>query len=729
MSAPSRRHSVNEGLAVSQRTGARLVRLNGILDENFDRNAMLQALAGSTDPVVFDLDGVRRITSFGVREWILALQSLPTDYYFFIHCRPSWVAQLNMVSNFSGCGQVVTIYCPYACSQCERSFEVLMDLRTHRDRARRAHPLSASCPECKSPAVFDDTPESYFTFFGESPPVIVPPAVERIIGSAAMERLPLKIAKEVDGAVTAIWISGTLDEAGRFRRLHEGLEGQVVIIVQGVAGMTPEGLAGLTDFLGGAEEPFSLARVPLELVRAVVEFPDRWQHVRLISVRLAWRCQACGMAGLGDLDVKDQAMLMLRTGKGLRKCHFCMAEASGPMLLEDDLEMVLSLNLMRPGQAVASYLECHDQPAAEARAARAAEEVARGPSALQARTGRYEIIKPLGKGGMAEVFLGRQLGLEGFEKSVVIKCISRKFASDPRFVDMFLREARMAARIIHSNVVQIFDLGRSGDNYYIVMEYVRGCSLNDIFMLCTELKMEIPIELCCRIVSDVCAGLHAAHNSTDQNGQPQVIIHRDVSPENVLISYDGLVKLADFGIAKAVAPRALTRSGSIEGKILYMAPETAREDAFDHRADVFAAGLLFYVALTGQHPFKRTGYVDTLASLLGDEIPRVDQLREVPEFLGDVVDRAMMRDPDNRYQSALALHLDLESFLARNGKPATSTYLALFLSNLIRKGAQIGVRLDFTSPKRVVRDGDEEETTDAIVSTSQTIIEFRSEHD
>jgi serine/threonine protein kinase len=723
---------VSERLAVSQRTGARLVRLGGVLDEHFDRAALLQALAGSSDPVVFDLDGIRRITSFGVREWILALQSLPTEFYYFIHCRPPWVSHLNMVGNFAGVGQVVSIYCPYACSLCEQSFEVLLDLRTHRDRARRAHPLTVSCPECKAPAVFDDTPDSYFTYFADAPPVMLAPAVERIIGTAALERQPLKIAKEVEGAVTAIWISGTLDEAGRFRRLGEGLEGQVVIIVQGVSGMTPEGLHGLQDFMAGAEEPFALARAPLELVRTIVEFPERWENVRVLSVRMAWRCQACGMAGLGDLDVKDQALLMLRTGKGPRKCHFCMADSSAPMLLDEDLEMVLSLNLVRPGEAVASYLECHDQPTAEARARSGGEEGVLPGGLPASRTGRYEVIRPLGRGGMADVFLGRQLGLEGFEKSVVIKCISRKYASDPRFVDMFLREARMAARIIHSNVVQIFDLGRSGDNYYIVMEYVRGCSLNDMMLLCTELGVEIPVELCCRIVSDICAGLHAAHNSLDQHGQPQVIIHRDVSPENVLISFDGLVKLADFGIAKATAPRSLTRSGSIEGKILYMAPETAREDAFDHRADIFAAGLIFYVALAGSHPFKRSGYVDTLASLLSDDIPRVSRFRAVPEFLCDVVERALVRDPDNRYQSALGLHLDLESFLAKNGKPATATYLALFVNNLIRRGEAAGVRLDFTSPQRVIRAGADPLTTDAeeqSVSSSQTIIEFRSEQE
>jgi serine/threonine-protein kinase len=716
---------------VSQRTGARLVRLNGILDEKFDREAMGKALADSADPVVFDLDGIRRVTSFGVREWILALQALPTDHYYFIHCRPSVVAQLNLVSNFSGCGQVVSIYCPYVCSQCEKSFEVLLDLRTHRDRARRGAPLSASCPDCKAPASFDDSPESYFSFCEEAPPVQLPPSVERIIGSAVLDQLPLKISKEVDEAVTAIWISGTLDDATRFRRLHEGLEGQVVIIPQGVAGLTPEGLVGLTDFLAGAEEPFSVARVPLELVRTIVEFPERWQHVRMLSVRLAWRCQACGMAGLGDLDVKDQALLLLKTGKGLRKCHFCLAESSGPMLLEDDLEMVLSLNLVRASEAVGHYLASHEQPAAEVRA-RVADD--KGGGLPASSSGRYEIIHPLGKGGMAEVFLGRQLGLEGFEKSVVIKCILRKFASDPRFVEMFLREARMAARIIHSNVVQIFDLGRSGDNYYIVMEYVRGCSLNDIFLLCAELNVEIPLELCCRIVSDICAGLHAAHNTIDEHGRPQVIIHRDVSPENVLISTDGLVKLADFGIAKAVEPRSVTRSGSIEGKILYMAPETAREDAFDHRADVFAAGLIFYVAMTGVHPFKRKGYPDTLAALLGDELPPLSRLRpSAPDFLSDVVERALARDPDHRYQSALALHLDLEAFLTRNGKPATATYLALFLSNLIRKAESSGLRLDFKAPQRVVRNTVESPPPPAATgdtgpqSLSQTIIEFRSD--
>ena len=226
--------------------------------------------------------------------------------------------------------------------------------------------------------------------------------------------------------------------------------------------------------------------------------------------------------------------------------------------------------------------------------------------------GKYVVRRKLAEGGMAEIYLAAALGPEGFEKDVVIKRVRPGLAGDPEFVRMFIAEARVASRLNHANLVHIFDFDKHEDTYYLAMEYVRGHSLWELRRRCQERGVAIPPMLVAQIGMEVARGLAYAHRLTD-GGQSLNLVHRDVTPHNVLLSFDGAVKLTDFGIAKAGGHA--TTSGMLKGKFAYMSPEQARGDALDARTDVFALGVTLWELLTGARLFEGDGDVAVLRAV------------------------------------------------------------------------------------------------------------------
>ena len=204
---------------------------------------------------------------------------------------------------------------------------------------------------------------------------------------------------------------------------------------------------------------------------------------------------------------------------------------------------------------------------------------------------------------MAEVFKAKRSGVEGFEKIVAMKRILPHLSDNKEFVDMFVDEAKMVAGLTHPNIVQIFDLGRIDTSYYIAMEYVHGRDLRTILRRAKEKGLRMPLDLCLRIVSQVCSALEYAHRKKDERGRPMEIVHRDVSPQNILISFEGEVKLTDFGIAKAATKASTTDRGALRGKLLYMSPEQAWGRPMDRRSDVFSLGIVLYEMMTDKKPF------------------------------------------------------------------------------------------------------------------------------
>src|SRR3984957_2773548 len=259
---------------------------------------------------------------------------------------------------------------------------------------------------------------------------------------------------------------------------------------------------------------------------------------------------------------------------------------------------------------------------------------------------RYELLCPIAEGGMASVWVARKRGKHGFEKLVAIKTILPKYAQDPRFQGMFLDEARIASRIEHLNVAQIFDLGEEHDTLYLAMEYVDGEALSKLNRACMRKNMKIPTGVLMRVLADTCSGLHEAHELKD-DGKLLEIVHRDVSPHNILVSSRGIAKLIDFGIAKARSRVGNdTNSGVLKGKIQYMAPEQALGRPVDRRADVWAIGAILYHLLSGRPAYEGDNQLATL-HLLGSGRPPVPLPDSVHPSIRAVVRTALAHAPEN----------------------------------------------------------------------------------
>jgi serine/threonine protein kinase len=284
------------------------------------------------------------------------------------------------------------------------------------------------------------------------------------------------------------------------------------------------------------------------------------------------------------------------------------------------------------------------------------------------RLGRYEIVSDLGAGGMATVYLGRALSVAGFQRLVAIKLLHPHLLRDETFVQMFLDEGRLAARIHHPNVVGTLDLERSPEGLYIVSEYIEGDQLLGLYKAARATEQRIPRPIALRIALDVLAGLQAAHDLTDDLGTALRIVHRDVSPHNILVGSDGITRLTDFGIAKAEERIADTRDGIVKGKLSYMAPEQPNDSPIDRRADLFSLGTVLWECLTGRRLFPGKTDAEVLQALLYRPIARLRAVDpELPEALDGVLARALDRDPARRWQSAREFSDALEGAVGASG--------------------------------------------------------------
>ncbi len=302
---------------------------------------------------------------------------------------------------------------------------------------------------------------------------------------------------------------------------------------------------------------------------------------------------------------------------------------------------------------------------------------------LPARIDRYEPLKRLAVGGMAELFLAKQSGLEGFEKVVVLKRILPNLAVDEEFTSMFLDEARIAAKLSHPNVVQIYDLGKADSTYYIAMEYVSGRNVQHLINKQQQYGGHLPVEHVCKIIAGVCDGLYYAHARKDYDGKPLNIIHRDISPQNILVSFAGGVKVVDFGIAKASTQLAQTRAGVLKGKYAYMSPEQVRGAKIDHRSDIFALGLVMYEMLTGVRAFERDNSLKTLKAIVQEKPLNPREMNpDIPMDVVKLLSKALEKNPDRRYKTAQEMQLALEDWLESSPKKSNNVRLSRFLYDL-----------------------------------------------
>jgi serine/threonine-protein kinase len=277
--------------------------------------------------------------------------------------------------------------------------------------------------------------------------------------------------------------------------------------------------------------------------------------------------------------------------------------------------------------------------------------------------GKYRLLAELGQGGMSNVFLAVARGPSGFHKLVVLKMLRPSLASDPQFLGMFLDEARLAARLNHPNVVQTNEVGVDGDRYFIAMEYLEGQPLSEIV---TRVPQGFTLPMHLLVLSDVLSGLHCAHELADFDGRPLGVVHRDVSPPNVFVTYEGSVKVLDFGIAKLASASNDTQSGVIKGKLRYMAPEQLAGDPVDRRADLYAVGVMLWEAAAGQRIFRDLAQPEIMTRILQGNIPHPSSVNvDCPPALESLCLRAMARDPQRRHATALELRSDVEHVLVQ----------------------------------------------------------------
>jgi serine/threonine protein kinase len=298
--------------------------------------------------------------------------------------------------------------------------------------------------------------------------------------------------------------------------------------------------------------------------------------------------------------------------------------------------------------------------------------------------GKYQLIRKLATGGMAEVYLAKAAGPMGFEKTLVLKRILPHLAEDPSFVEMFLGEAKLAAQLNHPNIVQIFDFGEADGEYFLAMEFIDGPNLRVLLKRATAAGLTLPPALCARLIAAACEGLAFAHDFQDPStGELIGLIHRDISPDNILVSRQGAVKVVDFGIAKAAGQSHKTQSGVIKGKLAYMPAEQVRAKTLDRRVDVYALGVVLYELLTGHKPFDAPTDASLMQAILFEpQTPAAQHRPDLPESLQHILERALAKDRDQRYPDCLTLASDLEEFIQSVGKPVTTQQIVQLVAQV-----------------------------------------------
>lgn len=278
--------------------------------------------------------------------------------------------------------------------------------------------------------------------------------------------------------------------------------------------------------------------------------------------------------------------------------------------------------------------------------------------------GHYKLLEKIAQGGMAEIFKAETYDPNGLRREVVIKRILPHIASHQEFVDMLIDEAKIAVHFNHGNIAQIYDLGKVGKDYFIVMEHVSGKTLQQIFKRAQTLKEKIPVPFCLYFISELCAGLAYMHRKTNDRGMPLNVVHRDISPQNIIVSYSGNVKIIDFGVAKASDKIATTESGVLKGKFAYMSPEQAEGDEIDARSDIFSTGIILWEILAGERLFRKKNNAQTLKAIKKADVPNIlHHTQDLPKELEKVLDKALAKSVKKRYLSAEDIQVDLTRIL------------------------------------------------------------------
>jgi eukaryotic-like serine/threonine-protein kinase len=668
---------------------AALLRVFGSINEDFKG---FGSIPESVNALVIDVSAMTDMSSYGVRQWLDAMHELPSylqDIYL-LACPTFFVDNLNMVMSFGARAKVLTIAGPYVCPSCGHEATEMIDVYSERAKLMDQRVSSKKCSACGGELEFDEPVASFFAFVEKSAATTISKAATDLLASKGLYRAPgrsgepPKITRLVHEAVNYFRIKGSINSMFRGRPLLAGAEGEVVIDLAEVRAFEPDGQAEWDRLIAAlVKHVQSVVLVDLgaPILKAARAGSFRFPAKCVIwSILVPYVCRECQREFNESLRISGQRRPL--EAKPVI-CDLCGGQA-GPTISAEDLQALRPADLLPPPASeavITRRAELLSRAAVEDSVRRSSPPVADDDAIL----GKYKIVRKLSSGGMAEVFLAKQIGIGGFEKPVALKRILRSLLEKKhKAVHLFLNEAKLSARLNHPNIVHVLDVAEVQGALYIAMEYVDGRDLSAVFGSLQQRGEWLGYEEALHIARAVASALHYAHFSTDLDGNQLRVIHRDLSPHNVLLGFDGSVRLADFGVATSSVTSATNTMPTIAGKWTYMAPEQTTGAALDHRTDLFALGILLYEMCTGHIPFKGHSSRETAALICrGAYRPLEEVAPHLPDSLANLIDQLLQVKPERRPASGNAVAVAIDEIAHAMGislSPAITadTMLRLF---------------------------------------------------
>ena len=670
---------------------ALVLTVQGLVDERFPGFGTV----ANAKAIVIDVTGLTRMTSFGVRQWIKALESLPrsADIYL-MGCPTFFVDQLNMVLSFGGSCKVLTVTAPFTCTACSSESSELIDIAAERATLLQNQLAPRPCAKCGEPLELDETVESYFGFVRKYAATTINPAAVLLLsshglynampsGDADVEK-PAKVIKLVHGSVTYFRIIGTIGGLFRARPFLIGAEGEIVIDLAEVDRFDPAGnkeWRRMLKSLATQVPSVTLVDVGQSYLSNAGDTLALARNVIIASLLVARKCAECGRIALDSASLSHLSWpISFRPGI----CGMCGGTTQSQMKL-DTLAPLQKASTSPPpasNKVIAQRAELLSRAMTDAAVAQAGDAASAAVSADDTIFGKYKILQRLSVGGMAEVFLANQIGIGGFEKPVALKRIQRKLLDSRQVaIDMFLNEAKIAGRLMHPNIAQVLDVGEEGGSLYLAMEYVHG---KDLRAVTKRLKQNgeaiLPLGEALHIVREVAQALQHAYWSLDMTGKQLSVVHRDVSPHNIILAYDGSVKLIDFGVAmSSVTEHA---ESLVVGKWHYMAPEATTNAKVDHRSDIFSLGVVLYLLLSGEMPFSDREPKQIVKKIRAGQYKPLNEAAVVPEALVTLVHRMLAPKPEDRPQRCQEVAAAISEIAKASGVESSNARIAELLTDL-----------------------------------------------
>jgi len=648
-----------------------LMRLSGVIDETFRG---FDAPRVST--LIMDLGGLTRMTSYGVRQWMRSRDQLPETIQnlYYVSCPPFIVDQFNMVLGFGGNGKVVTAMAPFACTSCGSEVKALVDIIREHDNLVAGRVGDRACPSCGGKMQLEEMVDTYFSFIKQNGARTLTQSAATLLAKAklyhdpaevvqspAASAAPARVLKLVHDRVTYYRIVGGLDERFRARPFLDGVEGEVVIDLRETTLVTNEGALEwnkLIEKLRRDVQRITLIGVPVPVAQMLPTGRMTVEGTTVFSVAFPFECAKCKRTS-------PELSTVWKSSSPVALQPVTCANCGGQRHFIGDPVHIAAVEPYIHGPVPPASLQvirdCDDLLSRAQVEAQASPGLGRAEGIL----GKYQIVSALSVGGMAEVFLAVQKGIGGFEKPVALKRIRKEILEKRHLaVEMFLNEAKIAASLAHPNIAQIFDVGEEEGLLYLAMEYIRGKDLRHVLRRAHERKQRMEIADALFVTMSIAQALHHAYTASDMSGRQIKAVHRDVSPSNILLGFDGSVKLVDFGVALSNSTRA--QDGAfLAGKYNYMSPEQTLAAELDNRSDLFSLGICLYEMLTGHRPFARASREETLRAVQAGEYTPASQL--VPSLAPEVdqlVRKMMAHRPTDRFGSGDEIASAIRDFAA-----------------------------------------------------------------